>query len=596
MKFKKTLVKPWQKFTGFISVFIFIFFAWIINLSPKSISDVNVQLSLFAMEKGYQGVTIMNSNERSYTPADYFKKIIFSPLNLRHASIEPIPSIYLDLPLEEYSKLRTEINKSLNYKASNQREKQNLAGNISSSIYENIDVEVNLKGNGLDHVMYKNKESIRIETTKENFNGLSEFSLQHPLVRDFQLEALFMHVSKHYEIIATHLELRKLYVNGKNNGIFLLEEVGTKEHLEKNNRVNSVVIRFNAPRYRELIGTNVAYYGRNVNYRTSPIDSLNTSKIKNNPELSKFEKQAKGLLRSFLDGNSPAEKVFDPVLMGRYLGIAEVFGAIHPLIFHNYLFYYNPDTMKLEPIAYDASLHQRYVSNVKVSNLTDGFTEELLKNEFIFKNYQETIFDLSSKLIEDGKLIKELKEIDSQWHSQLVKEFWLLENVNFTDLIIRSNKFLEQKIDTDASSGKKYLKQRFTNPDCELNLDQRNRASVKSLINENKVQFVVSEYYFKSDCLVLKIWTTSFDQPEVYENLDLESIEIGLITDETLTVRVDEILTLEVSSQRNPNFPSIPNYKVLILPKYDIQYIKVIYRDILSGEKVFTISEEIQLP
>ena len=90
------------------------------------------------MEKGYQGVTRMNSNERSYTPVDYFKKIIFSPLNLRHASIQPIPSIYLDLPLEEYSQLRTEINKSLNYKASNQREKQNLAANISSSINENI--------------------------------------------------------------------------------------------------------------------------------------------------------------------------------------------------------------------------------------------------------------------------------------------------------------------------------------------------------------------------------------------------------------------------------------------------------------------------
>ena len=94
----------------------------------------------------------------------------------------------------------------------------------------------------------------------------------------------------------------------------------------------------------------------------------------------------------------------------------------------------------------------------------------------------------------------------------------------------------------------------------------------------------------------MKIWTTSFDQPEVYENLNLESIEVGLISDETLFVRVDEMLTLEVSSQRNPNFPSIPNYKVLILPKYDIQYIKVIYRDILSGEKVFSVSEEIQLP
>ena len=132
--------------------------------------------------------------------------------------------------------------------------------------------------------------------------------------------------------------------------------------------------------------------------------------------------------------------------------------------------------------------------------------------KLFIKNYEETIFDFSSKLIEDGKLIKELKEIDLLWHSQLVKEFWLLENVNFTDLIIRSNKFLDQKIDIDASSGKKYLKQKYTNPDCKLNQDKIIRASTNSLINENKVKFVVSEYHFKSNCLVLKIWTTSFDQ------------------------------------------------------------------------------------
>ena len=41
--------------------------------------------------------------------------------------------------------------------------------------------------------------------------------------------------------------------------------------------------------------------------------------------------------------------------------------------------------MKLEPIAYDASLHQRYVSDIKVSNLTDGFTEELLKKKLFIK-------------------------------------------------------------------------------------------------------------------------------------------------------------------------------------------------------------------
>ena len=103
MKFKKTLIKPWQKFTGFISVFIFIFFAWIINLSPKSVSDINVQLSLLAMEKGYQGVIRMNSGERTYSPADYIKKLILSPQNLSEATFEPLPKIYLELPFEEES-------------------------------------------------------------------------------------------------------------------------------------------------------------------------------------------------------------------------------------------------------------------------------------------------------------------------------------------------------------------------------------------------------------------------------------------------------------------------------------------------------------
>ena len=50
-----------------------------------------------------------------------------------------------------------------------------------------------------------------------------------------------------------------------------------------------------------------------------------------------------------------ASEVFDAKLIGSYIAISEIFGAIHPLIFHNFLFYYNPESGLLEPIAYDAS-------------------------------------------------------------------------------------------------------------------------------------------------------------------------------------------------------------------------------------------------
>ena len=58
-----------------LAVFLSIFLGWALSLNPKSISDVNVQLSLFAMEKGYQGVTRMNSGEIDYSPKDYLLKL-----------------------------------------------------------------------------------------------------------------------------------------------------------------------------------------------------------------------------------------------------------------------------------------------------------------------------------------------------------------------------------------------------------------------------------------------------------------------------------------------------------------------------------------
>ena len=44
------------------------------------------------------------------------------------------------------------------------------------------------------------------------------------------------------------------------------------------------------------------------------------------------------MLRSYLNGRTQASDIFDTQLIGRYLGIAEVLGGLHPLIFHNFLF------------------------------------------------------------------------------------------------------------------------------------------------------------------------------------------------------------------------------------------------------------------
>ena len=76
-------------------------------------------------------------------------------------------------------------------------------------------------------------------------------------------------------------------------------------------------------------------------------DTLNTRKINQNLQLKECLGIAKGKFRAYLEGRVKASEVFDAKLMGNYIAISEIFSAIHPIIFHNFLFYYNPETILL---------------------------------------------------------------------------------------------------------------------------------------------------------------------------------------------------------------------------------------------------------
>ena len=421
---------------------------------------------------------------------------------------------------------------------------------------------------------------------------MSEFSLQHPLVRDFQLEPMFMYVADTYGIITTDLKLINLNINGKNHGIFEIEEVGTKEHLERSEKLNSVVLRFEAPRYRDLIGGPVAASGRAVTYRTAMFDTLDTRKINQNSQLKEYKVVAKGKFRAYLEGRVNASDVFDAKLIGSYIAISEIFGAIHPLIFHNFLFYYNPESGLLEPIAYDASLHQRYAHSSKITTITDGFVEELLYDPEIFKYYSSTIFKLSKDLLE-GDLINELIEVENSWYKFLIKEFWLLEKLNVEDFLIRPRSFSEKSLESLASnSSRKYNQESFYNPKCDELKTLNNLSTNLFEYKVNNYELVKSEFYKDSDCVVLKIWSTAFDQPDQFNNIKIIALEVDS-TDKVLIYNINETLDVEESSMVNPGFPKIPKYKLFKISNTNIENIKVYYQDPISGKIVYMNADQI---
>ena len=214
--------------------------------------------------------------------------------------------------------------------------------------------------------------------------------------------------------------------------------------------------------------------------------------------------------------------------MGNYIAISEIFGAIHPLIFHNFLFYYNPESDLIEPIAYDASLHQRYANSSKITNITDGFVEELLYDPEIFKYYSSTIYELRLVLVK-GDLVNELLEVEHSWYKYLVKEFWLLEKLNLEDFLKRPKSFLEKNLESLAShSSRKYNQEYFYNPKCSESKTLNSQSTNSLKYKLNNYELVKSEFYKNDDCVILKIWSTAFDQPEKFNNINLVALELSL--------------------------------------------------------------------
>ncbi len=529
MKIKDNNKKTTRTLLGALAVFVSIFLGWVVNLNPKSISDVNVQLSLFAMEKGYQGVTRINSGEIDYSPKDYLLKIIKSPINLKEAEFGTIETLIIDLPFDSEALLNEEITNSKLLSSAQKRSELEVPASIRISNDSSLKASISLKGQALDHVQYKNKESMRIEIKNGSYKGMTEFSLQHPLVRDFQLEPIFMEVTNKYGILSTRYDLVKVVINGRSRGIFEIEEVGTKEHIERSGRRNSAVLRLKVDPDNNLRKVNISDSGFPETYRTTEIDTLNTSKIIQDPLLNEYKKISTSLLRSYLDGQLNAPEVFDTKLMGRYLGIIEVFGSLHPSIYYNMLFYYNPLTGLLEPIAYDASLFQRYGKNTIIRNLTEGLIEELLNDKEIFEEYYKTISNLSLELINEEGIYHSLVEIDKDWHSKLVQEYWLLGKIDFEEIKTRAKELSNKGKNSFAKKSNRILP---TFESKEYNCENSQAITINKS-NENlkdvdnpEYNLIHSENFIIDNCRVIKIWSSAFDNAASSEKIKLISIEL----------------------------------------------------------------------
>jgi hypothetical protein len=151
-------------------------------------------------------------------------------------------------------------------------------------------------------------------------------------------------------VVSLRYDFVKVVVNGKDLGVYAIEEHFEKRLLENNNRKEGPIIRFSEDTKWSTEFQETGYDA----YSQAEIDVFQTqSYLTDSVKNLTFQKSVV-LLESMRNKKLLPSEVFDVDLMAKCFAISDLFGGNHGTRWHNRRFYYNPITSKLEPVAYDA--------------------------------------------------------------------------------------------------------------------------------------------------------------------------------------------------------------------------------------------------
>ncbi len=221
-----------------------------------------------------------------------------------------------------------------------------------------VKVKMRLKGDHLDH-LNTSKWSYRVKVRGDNtIMGMKTFSLHTPETRSFMNEWFYHKVLKNEGIVGLRYKFVDVIFNGKDLGIYALEEHFGKRLIENNQNREGPIVRFNENlMWKERVQQGMGKSEKNGSgsYYSSDVDSFHTGKTLEDPKMAKLFNKAVTLLEAFRAGEISTSEAFDVKKLAKFFALSDLLGAQHGTIWHNLRFYYNPVSSKLEPIAFDGN-------------------------------------------------------------------------------------------------------------------------------------------------------------------------------------------------------------------------------------------------
>ena len=276
----------------------------------------------------------------------YFPNIIFKSTE---SILKNVEELNLNISFKNVLKIEESRTKAIN---------QN---NLTEDLRKTVNVEVinlekrnkvkgkiRLKGDRNIHWKDKKYSSYRIELQKDKYiMGMNKFSIQKPRVRNYVHEWIYHKMIGEEKLINLKYKFIKLKINGKNQGLYTVEESFDKQLIERNRRRNGPIfgldedlswMRGEKPIFEIY---NKKFWSKKENYKLINI----SSKIINNF----FNNQTNELVN------------FDLHKWATFFAISDLLYTYHGIAPKSVKFYFNPVSRLVEPIPFDGHrLHPNY--------------------------------------------------------------------------------------------------------------------------------------------------------------------------------------------------------------------------------------------
>ncbi|RMF58475.1 MAG: hypothetical protein D6748_08630 [Calditrichaeota bacterium] len=332
-------------------------------------------------------------------------------------------------------------------------------------------VKLRLKGDLSDH-WRGDKWSLRIILKGKNtLWGMKRFSIQDPGTRGYIYEWLYHRIMRMEGIIALRYNFINVTINGKEKGLYALEEHFGKRLIEHNRLREGPIIRFNESFAWAELATqdHLNVWERKLrsgsgSYFSSNIDGFQSTRWSQDSTLNKIYLKALYLLEAFRRGEKTTSEVFDIPKLAKFFALSDLLGATHGVAnWTNVRFYYNPITSRLEPIAFDGydrtiepiqSTLSTIALNSDLNTTNDYYLQTFFQDTAFYQAYLKELYRVSRVSYLDSILTALNDEIQSQL-AILYREY---PEFNFSSKFFYNNQKIIRSIIHPVKTINAYLK------------------------------------------------------------------------------------------------------------------------------------------